>query len=217
MTLRNLLLGSALVVAAAPAMAETMAMASTDLNYRAGPGVGFEVLGVIPADSEVTVVGCMTDSQWCEVNVDGTMAYAYGDYLMATEDSMALRGESTTAVEVQTVTYEPANSDSEAALALGAAGAAAGYILGGPAGIATGIAAGLLGGPVLNPDGEVVTYVTANPIDPVYAEGEVVVGATLSDNVTLYDTPSDEVRYVNLNGQYVLVEPTERQIVYVVR
>ena len=217
MTIRNLLLGSALTLAAAPAMAQTMAMASTDLNYRAGPGAGFEVLGVIPADGEVTVVGCLEDSNWCEVEVDGATGYAYGAYLMAAEDNMALQGESTTAVEATTVTYEADTSDSEAALALGAAGAAAGYILGGPVAIAGGIAAGLLGGPLLNPDGEVVTYVTANPVDPLYAEGEVVVGATLSDNVTLYDTPAAEVRYANLNGQYVLVEPTERQIVYIVR
>ena len=217
MTIRNLLLGSALVFAAAPAMAETMATASTDLNYRSGPGAGFEVMGVIPADGEVTVVGCLEESNWCEIAVDGMTGYAFGDYLVAAEDNMALRGESRTAVQVQTVTYESDSSDSEAALALGAAGAAAGYILGGPLAIAGGIAAGLIGGPLLNPDGEVVTYVTANPVDPIYAEGEVVVGATLSDNVVLYDTPAAEVQYVNLNGQYVLVEPTERQIVYIVR
>ena len=217
MSIRNLLLGSALTLAAAPALAETMATASTDLNYRAGPGPGFEVLGVIPAESEVTVMACVDATNWCQIEVDGTAGYAYGTYLVASEDTMPLRGESTTAVQVETIVYEPETSDSEAALALGAIGAAAGYVLGGPVAIAAGLSAGLLGGPLTNPDGEVMTYITANPVEPLYAEGEVVVGATLPEGVTLYETPSDEVRYVNLNGQYVLVEPTERQIVYILR
>ena len=222
MTIRSLILGGAAAVAlAAPAMAQTAATATTDLNFRAGPGPGFEVVGVIPASAAVDVQGCLDDQSWCEVMYEGAQGWAYGPYLSATDDQMPVKPMGTdqpaTQVTVNTVTYEPENSDNEAALGLGVTGAAAGFAIGGPIGALAGAAAGLVGGPLTNPDGEVVTYVTANPVEPVYAEGEVVVGATVPPELTLYDTPADELRYANINGQQVLVEPGERQIVYIVR
>ncbi|MHA6687107.1 DUF1236 domain-containing protein [Mesorhizobium sp. A556] len=42
-------------------------------------------------------------------------------------------------------------------------------------------------------------------------------GATLPDTVVLGDIPDYEYRYVNVNGQPVLVEPQSRRIVYVMR
>jgi hypothetical protein len=45
----------------------------------------------------------------------------------------------------------------------------------------------------------------------------VVTGATLPDTIMLREVPDYEYRYVNVNGQYVLVEPQSREIVYVMR
>ena len=49
-------------------------------------------------------------------------------------------------------------------------------------------------------------------------DGEVVVGAGVPDSVTLYEIPDQkDYRYVTINGQPVLVNPTDRKIVYVYR
>ena len=61
------------------------------------------------------------------------------------------------------------------------------------------------------------TYVVSNPVDPVYLDGEVVVGAGLPETVELRTIPDYEYRYVYVNRQPVLVEPDSRRIVYVYR
>ncbi len=61
------------------------------------------------------------------------------------------------------------------------------------------------------------TYVRSNRIDPVYLEGEVVIGAGLPENVELRRVPDYDDRYVYINEVPVLVEPQTRRIVYVLR
>ena len=61
------------LAAAAPAVAET------DLNVRSGPGVDFDVIGVIPAGAVANVRGCR--GSWCRVNFGGMPGFASRDYL----------------------------------------------------------------------------------------------------------------------------------------
>jgi hypothetical protein len=68
----------------------------------------------------------------------------------------------------------------------------------------------------MEPPQPAITYVRENRVEPVYLEGEVVVGARLPENVELRPIPDYEYRYVYVNGVPVLVNQ-ERQIVYVVR
>jgi hypothetical protein len=97
----------------------------------------------------------------------------------------------------------------------------AGAIVGGPIGAAiggvAGVAVGGTAGAAAEPPAEVRTYVTSNKVDPIYLEGEVVVGAGLPETVELREIPDYEYRYVYLNGQPVLVEAGSRKIVYVLR
>ena len=52
----------------------------------------------------------------------------------------------------------------------------------------------------------------------VDVDGEVVVGAGVPDTVTLQAIPEyDEYQYAYINGQPVLIDPSTRQIVYLVR
>ena len=105
------------------------------------------------------------------------------------------------------------------------AGAVVGGVVGGPVGAAvggvigatTGGIGGAAAGAVIDPPSEVRTYVTTNQVQPVYLDGEVVVGAALPPTVQLAPIPEYEYQYVYVNGQPVLVEPASRQIVYVVR
>ena len=197
------------------AQAATEASAWTDLNLRAGPGPMYEIVGVIPAEGIVAVEGCLDAANWCKVSFDGTVGWASGDYLTAMVDSTpVVVYANREKVSVGTVTYE---DQSEEGAAVGVAtGAAAGAMVAGPVGALVGA---VLGGAVGStaPDQKVTTYVTGNPVEPVYLDGEVVVGAGIPETVVLSEVPDSEYSYAYVNGVPVIVERKQRQIVYIVR
>ncbi|WP_336055188.1 DUF1236 domain-containing protein [Nitratireductor sp. CH_MIT9313-5] len=214
--------GAALVAMSGMAAAEVMAKATTDLNIRSGPGPQYEVVGVIGASEDANVGGCIDGSKWCRVSHDGVEGWAYSDYLTASFDSgetIVLTERPATAVPA--VTYESTASTGAGAAAGATTGAVAGAIIGGPVGAVVGGAAGAVAGGAVDtisaPPAEVRTYVQSNAVEPVYLEGEVVVGAGLPETVEIREIPDYEYRYVYVNGQPVLVEPESRRIVYVMR
>lgn len=203
------------------AVAQTVAAATTDLNVRAGPGPEFEVIGLIEANQQVTVNGCLSGSKWCTVEAQPADGWVYSEYLVAQPSGSAIvLSEGYAEVGVPVVTYdgpEPAGGAAAGAVT----GAVAGALIGGPPGAAIGaVAGGAIGGTAaaaIDPPQQVRTYVTSNPVDPVYLEGEVVVGAGIPETVQLREIPDYEYRYVYINRQPVIVEPSSRRIVYVVR
>ncbi|WP_327787154.1 DUF1236 domain-containing protein [Rhabdonatronobacter sediminivivens] len=56
-----------------------------------------------------------------------------------------------------------------------------------------------------------------NPVDPIFLDGEVVVGAGIPETVALAEVPESEYYYSYVNGVRVLVERDQRRIVYIVR
>lgn len=206
------------------AYAQQSVVASTDLNVRSGPGPQYPVIGVIGVDEQATLMGCVDGSMWCQVDAGGVAGWAYSDYLIGDNSGVEVVVTKRPAeMEVPVVVYEeqaPATS-TVGGLAGGTAGAIAGAIVGGPIGAAVGGIAGAAGGgaagDILDPQPEVRTYIEQNPVEPVYLEGEVVVGASLPETVEVYEVPEYEYRYVYVNGQPVLVEPDTREIVYIVR
>ena len=76
---RTSLIAAALATTAIlPTMALAIpATATTDLNIRSGPGVDFEVVGVIDGDAVAEVEGCIESVQWCRVNYEGTTGWAH--------------------------------------------------------------------------------------------------------------------------------------------
>ena len=209
---------AAAAIAAGPALAAMEATATTDLNVRSGPGPQYDVVGLIDADAAASVDGCLEAANWCKVSYNGTTGWAYGAYLTAPlgGEPVALQS-SPQELEVTTITYEEDNSDGTSAAAVGTMGAVVGSLIGGPAAIAAGAVLGAATGVAVDPNEDTVTYVTESPVDPIYLDGEVVVGAGIPQEIELYDVPTAEYSYLNVNGQTVLVEPSERQIVYVVR
>lgn len=202
-------------------MAQTSVTATTDLNVRAGPGPEHAVVGVIGAEQQAMLEGCLADSKWCQVNVDGTQGWAYSDYLTGDFGGTQVVVTERPAEVVPSVTYETTASTTGGGAVAGATtGAIAGALIGGPVGAAVGGVAGAVTGDTIeriDPPETVRTYVTANQVDPVYLEGEVVVGAGLPETVVLQEIPDYEYRYVYVNGQPVLVEPESRRIVHVIR
>ena len=218
----NLLLAATAVSAlvASPALAALSASATTDLNLRAGPGPQYAIEGVIAAEDDVEVVGCLEGGEWCEVTYDGQSGWAYAAYLTTpVENEPVVIYQNYETVQVETVTYDNSGDAAQNAAGVGTVGAIAGSLLvGGPAAVAAGAAIGAIAGASATPVEETtVTYITANPVDPVYLNGEVAVGAGIPEDVVLYDVPEAEVQYVNVNEQYVVVNPENRRIIQVIR
>ena len=225
--MRKLFATTALIATAmtGTAFAQTMATTSTDLNVRSGPGVQHEVTGYVPGGDEVTVKGCIESANWCEVQYNDMTGWSYGDYLNVAmgEEIKPLypnRTELQVAVIEAPAPAEGENNQAQDAAVGTATGAAMGGLIAGPMGAAVGAAIGGTAGAAADgpPAPEVQTYVIENPKDPVILDGEVVVGAGVPDTVTLYDVPEfPDYRYVTINGQNVLVNPTDRKIVYIYR
>lgn len=202
---------------AAPAMAEMTATATTDLNIRSGPGPTYPAVGAIKGGDSAAIMGCIEGSKWCQVAYNGKTGWSYSDYL-----AMNASGQAYVVTErrpeLPTVTYETTGSTAAQTATTGAVGGAiAGALIAGPVGAAVGGAAGASIGAAVSPPQQVRTYVTDNRADPVYLEGEVVVGAGVPDTVQLRPVPDYEYSYAYVNGQPVLVDPGSRHIVYVYR
>lgn len=193
----------------AAASAQSMATTTTDLNLRAGPGSNYQVLTTMPRGAEVNLNGCVEGTNWCQVNFSGTTGYAYDDYLMAKAE-----GNTVVVTENRSVFPTVSFDNSTATGALG--GAVVGALVGGPVGAAIGAGAGAAAANI-QPSAEVVDFISTNTLDPVFLDGEVQVGVAVPETVTLVEVPSSEYRYVNINGEPVLVDPQSRQIVYVYR
>ena len=73
------------------------------------------------------------------------------------------------------------------------------------------------GSAAAEPEESTITYVRENPVDTVYLDGEVVVGAGIPTTVTTYEVPETTYRYVNINGATVIVDNETNLIVDVVR
>lgn len=222
---------AALVISGGVAFAQATASATatTDLNIRSGPGPEYNVVGLIGASDQTTVLGCIDGSKWCQVQHGGVTGWAYSDYLtVAVSGTPQIVTNNYATVGVPVTTYEKSGSEAggAAGLATGAVGGAVvGALIGGPpgaiAGAAVGATTGAIGGTVtgaiVGPPAEATTYVVQNPVDPVYLEGEVVVGAGVPETVMLQPVPDYDYVYANVNGQLVLIDPATRQIVQVVR
>jgi uncharacterized protein YraI len=222
---RNILVSAtataALLAFAGVAAADTMVSATTDLNVRAGPGPEYQVIGMLGAGQDAPLTGCLKDSRWCTVATQDGNGWVYSDYL-TTEDQgqRVVLAERPADVAVPVVTYD-GPSPAGGMVAGAAAGATAGAIVAGPVGAAVGgVAGAATGGTVqaaVEPPREVRTYVVDHSVEPIYLNGEVVVGAGLPENVQLAEIPDYRYRYVDVNGQPVLVDPQTRRIVYIVR
>jgi uncharacterized protein YraI len=197
--------GAALLAFAGIAAADTMVSATTDLNVRAGPGPEYQVIGVLGAGQQAPLTGCLQNSHWCTVSTANGNGWVYSDYLAAEEQGQrVVIARRPAGITVPVVTYEGPAAQVDTTVTSD--------IVGPDDDIAVDNTIG-----TIEPPSEVRTYVVDHRSDPVYLNGEVVVGAGLPDNVELTEIPDYQYRYVDVNGQPVLVDPQTRRIVYIVR
>ncbi|GHF46657.1 DUF1236 domain-containing protein [Seohaeicola zhoushanensis] len=198
---RPLTATAVLLALAAPASALT-ANATTDLNLRAGPGAQYPVEGVIQTADAVDVQGCIAGSEWCKVMYDGKEGWAHSAYLTASYQAKpVVVYENFQQLEVAPLDY--VTDDKNPARTFQPVGD---LIIGQPTNM-----------PIVVDDNVTLQYVTANPVQPVYLNGEVVVGAGIPAAVEVYPVPDTTYQYLNVNDQLVVIEPQTRQIIRVVR
>ncbi|MCW5715171.1 MAG: DUF1236 domain-containing protein [Bauldia sp.] len=208
-----------------------------DLNLRAGPGPAYPVITTIPANAAVNIYGCDAALAWCDIDWNGNRGWSYSAYLIYGGTVTAPLPAPVPLPQVvqnppPTVVYDPEayfnqyyqNQEfyNDRARIFGAAGgigagATIGALIAGPIGAAVGAAIGAAVGVNVIPPQTVVTYIQQQQPQPVYLAGEVVVGAGVPADLTLYPVPNYEYPYAYINGQLVLVDPSTRVIVYVFR
>lgn len=198
------------------------ATATTELNIRSGPGPQYASIGFIASGDSTSVEGCLEGSKWCRVSYNGVDGWAYSDYLTADlSGEVVVLTDRYADVGLSTVTYTDDGSAAGGAAVGAASGAVIGALVAGPLGAAVGgtigAASGGTAGALIDPPETARAYVASNPVDTVYLDGEVVIGAGVPDSVTLQTIPDYDYNYVYINGQAVLVDPGTRQIVYLVR
>lgn len=193
------------------ASAATVASATTALNIRSGPGPQYSVIGVINANDRAQMLGCIQDSLWCQVEHNGKQGWAYSKYLTAQAAGQPLViADNRAQIGVPVVTYEaPAGTAAVATVGSAPAPTISGAMIESTQPAATQF--------VVNPPPTVRTYVVENPAQPVYLDGEVVVGAGLPADVALRPVPDYDYQYAYVNSVPVLVQPQSRRIVYVYR
>ncbi len=229
MKLTKFTVASVMAISAAfPAFAQTettTAKAGTELTVRAEPTPFGAINGVLEKDQDVTIDGCLADVSWCKISAGDTMGWASGQYLYVEDNAnavplidMAGNEEVITVIE-QTEETTTKTDQNLAAAATGTIGALTAVALGGPVGaiVASGIAGTAVGAAAVEPSEETITFVTSNPVETVYLDGEVVVGAVIPSEVTTYELPQPEYRYLNVNGLPVLVSADNGAIVRIIR
>ena len=194
------LVGAALM--ASPASAVTAYSPTGHLNVRSGPGFQYPVVAQMAPNEPAAVTGCISNYTWCGVAIGGVTGWASAEYLVTDA------GGKLTNLQVS--------------------GAQLGITIVLPEGVGAVVATPPVGAmvavpptvgvvePIL-PAPEILSYVTQQAVEPVLVDGEVMIGATLPAAVPVYPIPASPYVYSYVNGQRVLVEPTARRIVYVVR
>ena len=171
------------------------------LNVRSGPGFQYPVVAQMDANTRFPVTGCLQDYSWCSVVVGNTSGWASAPYLVTDA------GGKPTNLQV---------SGAQLGIPIVVAPAGAVVVATPPVGAMVPVAPAAVIEPVV-PEPGVLSFVTQQVVQPVFVDGEVMVGAVLPAAAPVYPIPASPYVYSYVNGVRVVVEPGARRIVYVVR
>lgn len=195
---RRVLALSGLILASTTslAFAQMNVTTVTDLNIQAGPGTEYPTVGLATRGSAGTLDGCIEGSSWCRIDVNGMRGWVFAESLSVDQGGQPMIVEQHRVdLGVPVVTYETTGS-------VAGADPQPGDELLGRVG-------------EVNPPELVRTYIDTNPVETVTIDGDIIVGGTVPETVTMVEVPDYEYRYARVNDRQVLIDPNTRQIVYV--
>ncbi|OJF96957.1 MULTISPECIES: DUF1236 domain-containing protein [Rhizobium/Agrobacterium group] len=199
MKLRHMiaLSGFALAATTSLAFAQMSVTTVTDLNIQSGPGTEYPTVGLATRGSAGVLDGCIEGSNWCRIDVNGMRGWVFAENLSVDQGGQPMIVEQHRVdLGVPVVTYETTSS------AVAAPDPQPGDELLGRVG-------------EVNPPELVRTYIDTNPVETVTIDGDIIVGGTVPETVTMVEVPDYQYRYARVNDRQVLVDPATRQIVYV--
>lgn len=80
--LKKLLLALAILAGASSiAAAATVAVATGNVNLRAGPSTGYPVVTVVPAGARIVTHGCLTGYTWCDISFANYRGWVAANYI----------------------------------------------------------------------------------------------------------------------------------------
>ncbi|RVT84360.1 DUF1236 domain-containing protein [Rhodobacteraceae bacterium CCMM004] len=185
---------AALILSSGVASAEMMAVASTDLTVRSGPGSNYDAVTTIPTWAEAEVEGCLVDTDWCKVGYGGVEGWAWGGYLVNSQADP----EPIVALDTRTVAVVVADDAM-------------------PVSATTGRLLAPVDTVAVEPSPAIRAFVEGNPLPPLFLDGEVMLGVGIPEGVTLYPVPDSDLTYLYLNNELALIDPGTRRIVGILR
>ncbi len=75
------LAGSVGLISAQPAAAASAAVATTNVNLRAGPGTNYPVVTAMPRGASLAVYGCLAGYTWCDVSWGPSRGWVAANYV----------------------------------------------------------------------------------------------------------------------------------------
>lgn len=92
---------------AVPGMAmAASAIATANVNLRAGPSTAYPVVNVIGSGDNVTVLGCLSNRSWCDVSYAGQRGWMSSSYLAFLENGRRYTGPgAVTALRAPAITF----------------------------------------------------------------------------------------------------------------
>ncbi len=199
--LKSLAVAAALAAMAIPAQAQTPTVTASDIVMHDGPGQDFPEIGLITRGSHAMLNGCMEDSNWCLVEINGMEGWVFAQYLTIEEHGAPILVEEyRTYADIPVVTYE-----TTAAITGSPPSPAPGDIMLGPVEDVI----------VVEPPEDVYLYIEQHRPETFRVENEVLLGAAVPSDITVQEVPDYEYDYVVINERPVLVDPQTRRIMYI--
>jgi uncharacterized protein YraI len=102
---------AALFVAPSLANAAVNGFSTANVNMRSGPSTGYPAVTVIPQGTNVTIFGCMSSVNWCDVQFYGGRGWVSGSYVQAAYQSrrVYVEPEYYPGLGIPTVTFDVDN------------------------------------------------------------------------------------------------------------
>jgi uncharacterized protein YraI len=102
---------SALMAAPTLAEAAVRGYATANVNMRSGPSTGYPAVTVVPVGAPITIHGCMSNVNWCDVAFAGGRGWVSGSYISTTyrQNRVYVEPEYYRPLGIPTVTFEVDN------------------------------------------------------------------------------------------------------------